>query len=420
MSASASDMPPLSALDAARAAWHPRGQRANGLNAEIGLVLPGGGARAAYQVGVLRGIADLLPEGTPTPFPVIAGTSAGAINAAMLASHAQDFRAGITQLENLWRGIRSEQVFRTGPLIALRTGFRWLRALAFGKLGGNKPMTLLDNAPLRELLAANVDFLQLRRAIDTGALRALAITASGYTSARSISFFDGRADLDAWYRSRRLGEAVAMNVDHIMASVALPVIFPAVRIGQEYYGDGSLRQMAPLSPVLHLGAEKLLVIASRNEDPNRLPAPGEAVPYPSLGQIAGYLLDTLFMDSIYADHERLQRINHTVARLHEQPDADQPLRIVDTLIITPSEDIRDVAQRHKDEFPASVRALLKRIGGLNRGSSQLLSYLLFESGYCSELIELGLRDAKAQAGPLLDILRTPATEPRAAVARDAV
>ena len=414
MSASISDVQPLSAPAAVRT-----DQRANGLHAEIGLVLPGGGARAAYQVGVLRGIAELLPQGMPTPFPVIAGTSAGAINAAMVASHAQDFGTGVTQLENLWRGIRSEQVFRTGPLTALRSGFRWLRALAFGKLGGNKPMTLLDNAPLRDLLAANIDFLQLRRAIETGALRALAITASGYTSARSISFFDGRPDLDAWYRSRRLGEAVAMNVDHIMASVALPVIFPAVRIGQEYYGDGSLRQMAPLSPVLHLGAEKILVIASRNEDPNRLPAPGEAVPYPSLGQIAGYLLDTLFMDSIYADHERLQRINHTVGRLHEQFDSEQPLRIVETMIITPSEDIRDVAQRHQDEFPRSVRALLKRVGGLNRSSSQLLSYLLFESGYCSELIELGLRDAKAQAEALLKFLRTPANGARDVISREA-
>jgi len=385
-------------------------RRATALGAEIGLVLPGGGARAAYQVGVLRGIAELLPQCSSTPFPVIAGTSAGAINAAMLASHAQDFRRGIAELERLWRNIRSEQVFRTGPLTALRTATRWLLALAFGKLKGNKPMTLLDNAPLRDLLASNIDFLKLRRAIDSGALCALAITASGYTSARSISFFDGRSDLAPWYRARRLGEAVAMNVDHIMASVALPVIFPAVRIGQEYYGDGSLRQMAPLSPVLHLGAQKLLVIASRNEDPNRLHGAEETVPYPSLGQIVGYLLDTLFMDSIYADLERLQRINHTVERLHEAPSSEQPLRIVDTLIVTPSEDIRDVAKRHMNEFPSSVRVLLKRIGGLNQGSSQLLSYLLFEPGYCSELIELGLRDARAQADALLAFLQAPAGE----------
>ena len=353
--------------------WRAERRRSNGTGAELGLVLPGGGARAAYQVGVLHGIAQLLPEHAPTPFPIIAGTSAGAINAAMVASHARDFRAGVAELERLWRSIKSEQVFRTGPLTALRTGLRWMWAIMFGKLRGNKPMTLLDNAPLRELLGTNIDFLQLRRAIESGALCALAITAAGYTSARSISFFDGRADLETWQRSRRNGEAVAMNVDHIMASLALPMIFPAVRIGQEYFGDGSLRQLAPLSPALHLGAEKLLIIAPRREDPNKLPDPGGSVPYPSLGQVGGYLLDTLFMDSIYADHERLQRINHTVARLHQPPDSDQPLRIVDTLIITPSEDIRDIAQRHADEFPLSMRALLRRMGGVNRSSSQLLS-----------------------------------------------
>jgi NTE family protein len=380
---------------------------------EIGLVLPGGGARAAYQVGVLRGIAELSPAGMPTPFRVIAGTSAGAINAAMIASHAHDFATGVRELERLWSEIRSEQVFRTGPLVALRTSMRWMMAIVSGKLKGNKPMTLLDNAPLRELLDNNIDFLRLRRAISSGNLRALSITASGYTSARSISFFDGADDLVAWHRMRRLGEAVAMNVDHIMASVALPVIFPAVRIGREFFGDGSLRQMAPLSPVLHLGADKILVIASRNEDPNRLPETGTSVPYPSLGQIAGYLLDTLFMDSIYADHERLERINHTIRRLHEPPSSEQPLHHVESLIITPSADIREIAQRHKDEFPASVRMLLNRVGGMNRSSSQLLSYLLFESGYCSELIELGLRDARAQSDALRAFLQAPTPATRA-------
>jgi len=390
-------------------AWRARRRRANGTGAELGLVLPGGGARAAYQVGVLHGIAELLPEHSPTPFPIVAGTSAGAINAAMVACHAQDFRAGIAELERLWRSIKSEQVFRTGPLTALRTGLRWMLAIMFGKLRGNKPMTLLDNAPLRDLLATNIDFLKLRRAIEADALCALAITAAGYTSARSISFFDGRADLETWQRSRRNGEAVAMNVDHIMASLALPMIFPAVRIGLEYFGDGSLRQLAPLSPALHLGAEKLLIIAPRREDPNKLPDPGGSVPYPSLGQVGGYLLDTLFMDSIYADHERLQRINHTVARLHQPPDSDQPLRIVDTLIITPSEDIRDIAQRHADEFPMSMRALLKRMGGVNRSSSQLLSYLLFEPGYCGELIDLGMRDAAAHTEVIRKFLQSPVT-----------
>lgn len=372
---------------------------------KVGLVLPGGGARAAYQVGVLKALAELLPQDATSPFPVIAGTSAGAINAAMLASHAQNFRAGVAYLDNLWRGIRSEQVFKTGTGTALKTGAHWLFTLLSGGMDRHNPISLLDNAPLRELLRQHIVFEQLDQAIDAGVLDALAITASGYTSARSISFFQARADLKPWHRERRFGEPVEiMTLDHIMASVALPVIFPAVRIGREYFGDGSMRQSAPLSPVLHLGADRVLVIALRNEQPNRLPLEEESVPYPSLGQIAGYLLDTLFMDSIYGDLERLQRINNTVSRISGKSGDDIPLKVIETMVITPSEDIRDIAQRHKNEFPRSVKFLLRGVGGLHKSGSQLLSYLLFEGKYCRDLIDLGMRDAQAQADKLLEFI----------------
>jgi NTE family protein len=268
----------------------------------------------------------------------------------------------------------------------------------------HNPISLLDNAPLRELLREHIDFGQLEQAIDAGALDALAITASGYTSARSISFFQARRDLKPWHRTRRIGQPVDITLDHIMGSVALPVIFPAVQIGREYFGDGSLRQSAPLSPVVHLGADRVLVVAVRNEQPNRLPLEGELVPYPSLGQIAGYLLDTLFMDSIYGDLERLQRINNTVSRIPGRPGEEQPLKVIDTLVITPSEDMRDIAQHHKDEFPRSVRFLLRGVGGLHKSGSQLLSYLLFEGGFCRDLIELGQRDAEAQADKLMEFI----------------
>ena len=372
---------------------------------KVGLVLPGGGARAAYQVGVLKALAELLPQDAPTPFPVIAGTSAGAINAAMVASHAQNFRAGVAYLDNLWREIHSEQVFKTGIGTALKTSAHWLFTLLSGGMDRHNPISLLNNAPLRELLRQHITFEQLDQAIDAGVLDALAITASGYTSARSISFFQAHASLKPWHRERRFGEPVeTMTLDHIMASVALPVIFPAVRIGREYFGDGSMRQSAPLSPVLHLGADRVLVIALRNEQPNRLPLEEEAVPYPSLGQIAGYLLDTLFMDSIYGDLERLQRINNTVSRIPGRSGEDIPLKVIETMVITPSEDIRDIAQRHKDEFPRSVKFLLRGVGGLHKSGSQLLSYLLFESGYCRDLIDLGHRDATAQADKLLEFI----------------
>jgi NTE family protein len=368
---------------------------------KVGLVLPGGGARAAYQVGVLKGLAEMLPQDAPLPFPVIAGTSAGAINAALIACHAQDFRHGVAYLDHVWREINSEKVFKIGAWNALKTSARWLSTLVSGGMDRHNPLSLLDNAPLRELLKEHIDFTRLEEGIDAGALDALAITASGYTSARSITFYQGKKGLQPWHRTRRLGQPVELTLDHVMASVALPVIFPATRIGREYFGDGSMRQSAPLSPVVHLGADRVLVIALRNEQPNRLPLEEEAVPYPSLGQVAGYLLDTLFMDSIYGDLERLQRINSTVSRIHE---GGQPLKVIDTLVITPSEDIRDIAQRHKREFPASVRFLLRGVGGLNRSGSQLLSYLLFEGKYCRDLIDLGMRDAQTQKDQLLAFL----------------
>lgn len=372
--------------------------------AKVGLVLPGGGARAAYQVGVLKAIAELLPPAAPNPFPVIAGTSAGAINASVIACRAREFQRSVAELEQVWSSIRSEQVFRTDTWTILKTSLHWLFTMLSGGMNRHNPISLLRNAPLKELLAAHLDFGRLTEAIDAGALDALALTASGYTSARSITFYKGKADLQPWHRTRRLGQPTELTLDHVMASVALPVIFPAVLLGREYFGDGSLRQSAPLSPVVHLGAERVLVIAVRNEQPNRLPEKGDDVPYPTLGQIAGYLLDTLFMDSIYGDLERLQRINNTVSRIPGAPGAEQPLKVIDTLVITPSEDMRDIAQRYKREFPRSVQILLRGVGGLHRSGSQLLSYLLFESGYCRALIELGHKDALAQADKLMEFV----------------
>lgn len=372
-----------------------------GQRPRVGLVLPGGGARAAYQAGVLKAIAELLPAGYPNPFPVIAGTSAGSINAALIASQALHFHAGVTHLVGVWENITTDRVFRTDSLTILKTGMVWLITLLHAGFGRYNPISLLDNSPLRRLLEQHIVFAHLQQAIDEGALDALAITASGYSSARSISFYKSRAGIQPWHRMRRLGQPAELHLDHIMASVALPMIFPAVRIGREYFGDGSMRQSAPLSPAVHLGAERVLVIAVRNEHTNRLPDSDEELAYPSLGQIAGYMLDTLFMDSIYGDLERLQRINETVSHIHDGP---SPLKVIETMVVVPSEDIRDIAQRHKQEFPRSVRLLLRGVGGLRRSGSQLLSYLLFENGYCRELVELGHRDALAQSDKLLSFI----------------
>jgi len=371
---------------------------------KLGLVLPGGGARAAYQVGVLKAIAELLPPGTPNPFPVISGTSAGAINAAFIATYAPHFRTGIEQLAGVWGHIHSNRVFRTDVFTIFKNAMYWLMSLLHAGFGRRNPISLLDNTPLRRLLEQHIIFARLQEAIDVGSLDALAITCSGYTSARAVSFYEGRPNLKPWHRARRLGQPVELCIDHIMASVSLPAIFPAVRLGREYFGDGSLRQAAPLSPVVHLGAERILVIGVRNEQANKLPAEGEKVPYPPLGQIAGYLLDVIFSDSVYADLERLQRINTTISRMSQQEFHGQPLKIIDTLVIVPSVDIRDIARRHIYDFPRSMRLLLRAMGGLHKTGSQLLSYLLFEAGYCQELIALGHKDGLAQADRLLHFI----------------
>ena len=371
---------------------------------KLGLVLPGGGARAAYQAGVLKAIAEQLPADAPNPFPVISGTSAGALNAALIATHALNFRSGAEQLAGIWGHIHSHRVFRTDAFTIFKNSMYWLMTLLHAGFGRRNPISLLDNTPLRRLLEQHIVFARLQEAINAGSLDALAITCSGYTSARAVSFYEGRSDLKPWHRSRRLGQPVELRLDHIMASVSLPALFPAIRLGREYFGDGSLRQAAPLSPVVHLGAERILVIGVRNEQLTKLPAEGETVPYPPLGQIAGYLLDVIFSDSVYADLERLQRINTTIGRMSQQEFHEQPLKIIDTLVIVPSADIRDIARRHIYEFPHSMRLLLRAMGGLHKTGSQLLSYLLFEAGYCQELIELGRQDGLAQADKILQFM----------------
>jgi NTE family protein len=358
------------------------------------LVLPGAGARGAYQVGVLKAVALLLPKDSPNPFQVIAGASAGAINAAVLAGRAANFERAIRDMERVWANFHAAQVYRTDSWTMLKSSLHWLAALVFGGLGVRNPVSLLDNTPLRALLARDVRFGGIARAIARGHLEAIAVTASGYASARSVTFFQGRPSLRPWTRVRRVGRAERISIDHLMASAAVPFVFRPVKIGGEYFGDGSMRQRAPLSPAIHLGADRMLVIGVRDERPDpEPPADGDPTP-PTFATLGGYMLDTLFMDGLYTDLERLSALNRIIERAGtERLKALENLRPLHTLVIVPKDDVRAVAMRHAHELPRAVRLLLAGLGATNRSGMQLVSYLLFESGFTRALIDMGFRDA---------------------------
>ncbi|MGA8705891.1 MAG: patatin-like phospholipase family protein [Steroidobacteraceae bacterium] len=368
----------------------------------VGLVLPGGGARAAYQVGVLKAITEMLPPDARNPFPVIVGTSAGAVAATVIATEAFRWQRAVAALEKVWANFHVEQVFQVDPASMLRSGVHWMLSLLSAGFLLPPPKSLFDNTPLRQLLARNIDWRHLQRSIRRGHVRALALCATGYNSAASVAFFEGVEDRTPWLRQQRIGQRARLGLDHVMASLGVPFLFPPVRLGDEYYGDGAQRQLWPLSPAIHLGADRLLVIGVRSELAaginSRVPA--EVRP-PAPGQLFGYMLDTLFMDQVYANIEHVQRLNQVV---DIAPAAVPGLHKVATLLIAPSADLRVIAAQHFGSLPRGLRLLLRVMGVRDAGGAQLASYLMFESGFTSELIQLGYKDAMRQQAAIVDFL----------------
>jgi NTE family protein len=368
------------------------------------LVLAGGGARGAYQIGVLRALAEWFPQDSPCPFDVLVGTSAGAVNSTALAAWAGNFTEAVRTLARVWSRFKVEQVVRTDNVSMLLAGLRWMLALASGGRLVSPPRALFDTSPLRDLIAAQIPVGRIHENIAQGHIKALAVATTSYTTGRAVAFFDGLDSIDEWSRVRRGGVRRAIDLDVLMASAAIPFIFPSVRIDGDHYGDGAMRQLAPLSPAVHLGANRLLVVGTRVQAQAQTSYNADIPPSP--GQLLGFVLDSLFTDGLSIDLERLRQVNELLIAGGTTKPTHRP---IDVLVIQPSVDPVTLARKHVGRMPRSMRALLGAIGALEARGGLLLSYLLFDSAYTKELMRLGLADARARKAEILAFLRA---EPR--------
>ena len=376
-----------------------------------GLILMGGGARAAYQVGVLEGIARILESrGWPAgrnPFPVVCGTSAGAINAAAIAAHSDDWLGAIERLTAVWHNFSASQVYRVDARGSLGNAAHWVGALLFGWMVRSRPRSLFDNSPLADLLGRMIDLRRLQRCLDDGHLKALAITASSYTSGQHVTYYETRDAVTPWYRTQRLSSPTRIEIAHLLASSAIPFAFPAMPLHldgrHEYFGDGSMRQTAPISPAIHLGADRILVIGAGQLQRGTTHAEhtGSQYLYPSLAQVAGHAMASIFLDGLASDIERLTRVNRTVNMLADEHRQRSDLRNIDLLVIAPSQRLDSLATEHVHHLPRNIRMVLRMLGATDKRGAGLSSYLLFEKAYTRRLLDLGREDAQAHRDQVL-------------------
>ncbi|RVT46449.1 patatin-like phospholipase family protein [Rheinheimera sediminis] len=368
---------------------------------KVALLLTGGGARAAYQVGVLKALTQHYPRNSKIPFEIVCGTSAGAINATGIACYASCFHLGVKKIEWVWRNFHTHHVYYSDYL---RLGWHLLRGFlsAFqADYANKKPVSLLDNKPLRLLLHNILDLQRIDRNIQGGYLSSVSVTASSYNTGDSITFFQGN-DAKEWRRAKRCGQKTLLGIHHLLASASIPLVFPSVRIHQHYYGDGSVNQLSPLSAPIHLGADKILIIGL--EQP-RVDDLSHTMPHhPGLATVAGHLLDTIFSDTLNADLERMTRINRTIDTLNAN-NIPTDLKKVDSYLINPSVNFNQIASQHFLQLPIAVRSLLRLTGITQHSESSLTSYLLFEKSYTKRLIDIGYDDAMQQMPELLNFLK---------------
>jgi NTE family protein len=380
-------------------------------NPMIALLLTGGGARAAYQVGVLVAIAHALRRRAASeslrthPFKILCGTSAGALNVATLASHTEGFLPGVLQLERIWSGFRAEQVFVADSLGLAASTSKWLSALTLGWLSGHTPQALLDTSPLRRLLSRELDLSQIDRQLERGHLHAVAVTASSYSSGEHLTFYSAQQALEPWQRAKRKAIRSLLTIEHLLASSAIPVLFPPVALpieGQtQWFGDGAMRQVAPISPAIHLGASAVLAIGTRSSWQEAAAKDIAPARKPSLAQIGGHALAGLFLDSLSSDAEQLARTNEVIGLLDAQAKAQSGLREVELLQINPSQALEPIALNYRLHLPWMLRKLFGRVGATEARGAILLSYLLFEQGFTNALIDLGRQDAHAMMDTIL-------------------